>query len=119
MPKVLIVDDSPASLQLMAMTLQRNGFVVLTAAQGDDVVATAVRERADLVVLDIVLPGQNGFQLCRHLKQDDRTRAIPVILVSSKNTTLDKQWGLRQGAAAYLVKPFQPEEFLDCVQRLL
>ena len=119
MPKVLIVDDSPTYLHSMSTTLIRNGYLVLTADQGDDVLATVVRERPGLVVLDIVLPGQNGFQVCRKLKQDTRTRAVPIILISTKNTTLDKQWGLQQGADAYLVKPFEPDVFLDTVRRFL
>lgn len=119
MLKVLVIDDSPTTLHLMANTLQQNGFVVLTATQGDDALALALRERPDLLVLDIVLPGQNGFQICRKLKQDARTRTIPIVLVSTKDTALDKQWGLQQGADAYLVKPFDAEVFLDCVRRVM
>lgn len=93
-PKILVVDDSRTDLALMANVLRRAGYTVVLAADGDEALAKALAERPDCVVLDVVLPKQSGFQVCRRLRQMPQTRAIPIILVSVKNTTLDRQWGL-------------------------
>lgn len=118
-PKVLVVDDSWTDLTLIATPLRESGFEVVTAADGDEALEMVGAERPQCVVLDVVLPKQNGFQVCRKLKQSEASRHIPVILVSGKNTPLDKKWGLQQGADLYITKPFDKEELLMGVRALI
>jgi twitching motility two-component system response regulator PilH len=115
-PKVLVVDDSWTDLTLMASPLRENGFEVITAVDGDEAVEKVLTEQPQCVLLDVVLPRQNGFQVCRRLKQMDQSRHIPIILVSGKNTPLDVRWGLQQGADRYLTKPFSAEELISSVR---
>ncbi len=117
-PKVLVVDDSWTDLTLMASPLREGGFEVITAVDGDEAVEKALTEQPQCVLLDVVLPRQNGFQVCRRLKQMDQSRHIPIILISGKNTPLDVRWGLQQGADAYITKPFSKEELLSSVRSL-
>ena len=118
-PKVLVVDDSWTDLTLIATPLRQSGYEVVTAADGDEALEMVGSERPQCVVLDVVLPKQNGFQVCRKLKQNEASRHIPVILVSGKNTPLDKKWGLQQGADLYITKPFDKEELLTGVRALI
>jgi twitching motility two-component system response regulator PilH len=118
-PKVLVVDDSWTDLTLIATPLRESGYEVVTAADGDEALEMVGSERPQCVVLDVVLPKQNGFQVCRKLKQNEASRHIPVILVSGKNTPLDKKWGLQQGADLYITKPFDKEELLTSVRALI
>ncbi|HEX2346795.1 MAG TPA: response regulator [Ktedonobacterales bacterium] len=118
-PKVLVVDDSWTDLTLIATPLRESGYDVVTAADGDEALEMVGSERPQCVVLDVVLPKQNGFQVCRKLKQNEASRHIPVILVSGKNTPLDKKWGLQQGADLYITKPFDKEELLTSVRALI
>ncbi len=118
-PKVLVVDDSWTDLTLIATPLRESGYDVVTAADGDEALEMVGSERPQCVVLDVVLPKQNGFQVCRKLKQNEASRHIPVILASGKNTPLDKKWGLQQGADLYITKPFDKEELLTSVRTLI
>ena len=118
-PKVLVVDDSWTDLTLIATPLRESGYDVVTAADGDEALEMVGSERPQCVLLDVVLPKQNGFQVCRKLKQNEASRHIPVILVSGKNTPLDKKWGLQQGADLYITKPFDKEELLTSVRTLI
>jgi DNA-binding response OmpR family regulator len=119
MQKVLVVDDSFTELAMIATPLRNSGFDVVTAVDGDEAMEKVFRERPQCIVLDVVLPKQNGFQLCRKLKSLDASRNIPIILLSNKSTPLDKSWGLRQGADMYMTKPFSEEELVNNVRRLL
>jgi DNA-binding response OmpR family regulator len=118
-PKVLVVDDSWTDLTLMASPLRESGFEVITAVDGDEAVEKVLQEHPQCVLLDVVLPKQNGFQVCRRLKQMEQSRHIPVILVSGKNTDLDKRWGLQQGADMYITKPFSKEELVTSVRSVI
>ena len=118
-PKVLVVDDSWTDLTLIATPLRESGYDVVTAADGDEALEMVGSERPQCVVLDVVLRKQNGFQVCRKLKQSEASRHIPVILISGKNTALDKKWGLQQGADLYITKPFDKEELLTSVRALI
>jgi twitching motility two-component system response regulator PilH len=118
-PKVLVVDDSWTDLTLIASPLRESGYEVITAVDGDEAVEKVLQERPQLVVLDVILPKQNGFQLCRRLKQMEQSRGIPIILISGKNTPLDKRWGMQQGAEMYLTKPFSKEELIASVRSLV
>lgn len=117
-PKVLVVDDSWFDLNLIASPLRESGYEVVTAADGEEALEKVASERPQCIVLDVVLPKQNGFQVCRKLKQNDFSRHIPVILISAKNTPLDMKWGLQQGADLYIVKPFAKEQLLTSVRSL-
>ena len=117
--KILVVDDSWTELTLIATPLRNQGFDVVTAVDGDEALEKVFKERPQCIVLDVVLPKQNGFQLCRKLKSSDTSKHIPIILLTSKNTPLDKSWGLRQGADMYMTKPFSEDELLNNVRQLL
>lgn len=117
--KVLVVDDSWTDLTLIATPLRESGFEVITAVDGDEAIEKVLNEHPQCVVLDVILPRQNGFQLCRKIKHMEQSRNIPVILLSSKNTALDKRWGLQQGADLYLTKPFNRDELVASVRRLV
>jgi DNA-binding response OmpR family regulator len=117
--KVLVVDDSWSQLTLIATPLRESGYDVIIANDGEEAYEKVLTERPDCVVLDVVLPRQNGFQLCRRLKRTEQSRDIPVILISSKGTPVDIQWGMQQGADAYITKPFRPEDLLANVARVM
>lgn len=117
--KVLVVDDSWTELAMIAMPLRNSGFEVVTAADGDEALEKVFKEHPHCIVLDVVLPKQNGFQLCRKLKNFEASKHIPIILLSSKNTPVDKSWGLRQGADVYMTKPFNGDDLVASVRSLL
>ncbi|HLJ81223.1 MAG TPA: response regulator [Ktedonobacterales bacterium] len=119
MPRVLVVDDSWTDLTLIATPLRESGYDVITAVDGEEALEKVLQERPQCVVLDVILPKQNGFQLCRKLKQMEQSRDIPIILISAKNTPLDKRWGLQQGADLYMTKPFSKDELLASVRSLV
>jgi twitching motility two-component system response regulator PilH len=103
----------------MALALQNKGYTILTATDGEQALEQARDKHPHLVLLDIVLPKKNGYQVCRQLKSGQETKSIKVILVSSKNQESDRFWGMRQGADEYLTKPFQATELVASVERNL
>ena len=105
MARILIVDDSPTEMSKMAKMLEKSGHEVLQATNGADGVALARQEKPDAVLMDIVMPGLNGFQATRQLMKDPETSAIPVIVVTTKDQETDKVWAKRQGAVDYITKP--------------
>ncbi len=116
--KILVVDDSWTELTMIVTPLRNSGFEVVTAVDGDEAVEKVFKEHPQCIILDVVLPKQNGFQVCRKLKGLEISRHIPIILLTSKNTALDKSWGLRQGADLYVTKPFDSNELVANVRRL-
>ena len=110
--KVLVVDDSKTELMFMTDLLQKNGFAVKTAEGADDAFRRLAEEKPDLILMDVVMPGQNGFQLTRAITRDPRFVNVPVIMCTSKNQETDKVWGMRQGARDYIVKPVDPTELM-------
>jgi twitching motility two-component system response regulator PilH len=114
--KILIVDDSPTVRELITDALKSKGFQILTASDGEKAINIAQKESPNLILLDVVMPGQNGFQVCRQLKTGDLTKDIKVILVTSKNQKSDRFWGLKQGADDYLIKPFEKSDLLKCIE---
>ena len=119
MAKVMVVDDAYSELQVMETILRSAGHEVVTCLDGDQLEDKIVKERPDLVLLDIVMPKRNGFEALRGLRKDERTKETRVVVVSSKNQESDRVWGLRQGADEYLPKPFTPEQLLAVVRRFL
>lgn len=117
MKKVLVVDDSAAELKLIESVLEQGGFRTTLLSDPSRVEETIESERPNIILLDVVMPGRNGFQVCRELKNHEVYGAIPVILVSSKNSASDKYWGEQQGANGYVCKPFTPDELIRAVKR--
>ena len=118
MARILIVDDSPSQLLGIQRIVEKLGHQILTATDGAAGVETARAELPDLVLMDVVMPGLNGYQATRTLTRDEATKGIPVIVCTSKGQETDKIWGLRQGAIDYLVKPLNPEELLKRIAAL-
>ncbi|PSB07692.1 two-component system response regulator [Pleurocapsa sp. CCALA 161] len=119
MNKVLIVEDSLVERTAIALILNRAGFKVQTIDNGEEVQAKIASCRPDVIILDVILPGRSGFEICRYLKANPEMSKIPIIFCSSKTTELDKFWGLRQGAAAYLTKPLADNELLQTIGQLV
>ena len=119
MGKVMVVDDAYSDLKLMESILRTGGHQVVTLVDGEALEDRVSSERPDLLLLDIVLPKRNGFELLRSLKKNAQTRTTPIVLVSSKNQDSDKAWGRRQGADDYLSKPFTSDELLTMVGRFV
>lgn len=118
MAKVLIVDDSPTESRKLTSLLEKNGHDVITADSGEAGVKKAKAELPQLVLMDIVMPGLNGFQATRQLSKAPETSSIPVIIVTTKNQETDRVWGMRQGAKAYLTKPIDESELLSAIQKV-
>jgi len=116
--KILIVDDSPTDRQFLSDMLAKSGFNITTAESAEDAMNKVKQSRPDLVLMDIVLPGQNGFQATRTLTRDEATKSIPVILCTSKGQETDRVWGMRQGARDYIVKPVNQADLLAKIAAL-
>lgn len=116
--KILVVDDSPTERHFLVELLSKNGYQVVTAESGEEGITKAKAELPDLVIMDVVMPGLNGYQATRTLTRDDDTKNIPVFVCTTKSQETDKIWGLRQGAQDYLVKPVNPDELLAKIAAL-
>jgi two-component system, chemotaxis family, response regulator PixH len=119
MNTALIVEDCLVERTAIALILNRAGFEVQTVNNGEEVQAKIASCQPDVIILDVILPGRSGFEICRHLKANPEMSKIPIIFCSSKATELDKFWGLRQGAAAYLTKPLADNELLRTIGQLV
>ena len=117
--KILIVEDSPTYLRQISNMLQNLGYRTITANDGEEALEKAVAEQPDLVLLDIILPKKNGFQVCRQLKTTPATRDIKIIMLTSKTQDSDRFWGLKQGADEYLSKPVDEELLLANLSKFL
>ncbi|QNA90403.1 response regulator [Massilia sp. Dwa41.01b] len=116
--KVLIVDDSPTERYYLTDILVKNGFSVSTAESGEDALSKIRADRPHLILMDVVMPGSNGFQVTRSIVKDPEFANVPVIICSSKNQETDRIWGIRQGAKDYFVKPVDPEQLLARIAEL-
>ena len=116
--KILLVDDSKTELHYLSEILLKKGYVVRTAENGEEAMQRLAEEKPDLILMDVVMPGQNGFQLTRAITRDERFSDVPVIMCTSKNQETDKVWGIRQGARDYVVKPVKAEELLAKIKAL-
>jgi twitching motility two-component system response regulator PilH len=119
MAKILLIEDSPTDTAVLTQLLERNGHQVLASANAEDGIELCKREQPALVLMDLVLPGMNGFQATRALSRDADTSAIPVLIVSTKGMETDKAWGMRQGAKGYIVKPPVESELMQQINSLL
>jgi twitching motility two-component system response regulator PilH len=118
MAKILIVDDSPTELHVLTKILRQAGHEALTASDGETGIATAKEQYPDAILMDVVMPGINGFQATRKLSRDPKTKHIPVLMVTTKDQDTDREWGLRQGAKGYLVKPVKGPDLLQKISEL-
>lgn len=116
--KVLVVDDSATERHVLGDILGKKGFQVVYAESGEQAVAKAKTELPDLILMDVVMPGMNGFQATRAISHDDVTKHIPIIICSTKGQETDKIWGLRQGAKDYITKPVSADELLGKIAAL-
>ena len=119
MAKILIVDDSPTELHVLSKILKQGGHDTITAADGEAGILAAHQQSPDAILMDVVMPGINGFQATRKLSRDPVTQHIPVLMVTTKDQETDKEWGMRQGAKGYLVKPVDGRELLQKLGELL
>ncbi len=115
MAKVLIVDDSPTETHKLTSMLEKHGHSVVSAGNGTAGVSCAKAELPDVVLMDVVMPGLNGFQATRQLSKAKETANIPVIMVTTKDQETDRVWGMRQGAKAYLTKPIEESELIKTI----
>lgn len=116
--KVLVVDDSKTELMYMTDLLQKNGFSVKTAENAEDAFRRLAEDKPDLILMDVVMPGQNGFQLTRAISRDPLYSDIPIIMCTSKNQETDRVWGMRQGARDYITKPVDATDLMVKIKAL-
>ena len=119
MSTILVVDDSLTEMQVITSCLKKGGLNVETASSSEEALAKISSQKPDAIVLDVVLPGRSGFELCRDLKAEAGTSAIPVVMCSTKGSDMDKFWGKKQGADAYITKPIDQEQLLQTVKQLI
>lgn len=115
---VLIVDDSKTELMYLSEMLKKSGYAVVTAENAEDAHRRLEQSKPDLILLDVVMPGQNGFQLTRAISRDPRYADVPIILCTSKNQETDRVWGMRQGARDYITKPVDQAELMGKIKAL-
>jgi len=119
MAKVLIVDDSPTEVHILKSFLDKNGHEVLVAQDGKTGIEVAQSEKPDIILMDVVMPGVNGFQATRKLSRNSETANIPVVMVTTKSQETDRIWGMRQGAVDYLVKPVKEKVLTEKIAEIL
>ncbi len=116
--KVLVIDDSKTELMYISDVLQKNGMVVKTAEGAEEAMRRLAEDRPDLILMDVVMPGQNGFQLTRSLSRSPEYADIPILLCTSKDLETDRVWGMRQGARDYITKPVSPQLLIEKIKAL-
>lgn len=119
MARILIAEDSETDLQFVKNALRETGHSFIIARDGEEAEAKVRSEVPDLIILDVIMPKKNGFQVCRDLKKDNHYKQIPIVLVTSKSQESDKFWGMKQGADEYITKPFEPNDLLKIINKLL
>lgn len=119
MKRVLVVDDSTTETHHISNILNKHGYEVVAAETGEAGVEIAKKESPDLVLMDIVMPGINGFQATRQLHRDPQTKSIPVVMVTTKNQDSDREWSRKQGAKGYLVKPVPEKDLINTIETIL
>jgi twitching motility two-component system response regulator PilH len=119
MTTIMIVDDSAMIREMVCEHLKQQGLTVVEAFDGADAIEKVKASLPDLVVTDVVMPNKNGYELCRWLKGDPKASKIPVIMCTTKSEEFDRYWGMKQGADAYITKPYNPDELLTAIKQLL
>ena len=119
MGTVLVVEDSRTQREMISEMLKKSGLSVIVAGDGVEALEQIQGHHPDLVVLDIIMPRMNGYEVCRRLKGDSKTEKLAVVMCSAKNEEFDRYWGIKQGADAYISKPFHPQELVGTVKQLL
>jgi DNA-binding response OmpR family regulator len=117
--RILVVDDEIYIVHILEFTLTMEGYEVLTASDGEEALRKVEQDRPDLIVLDIMMPKLDGYEVCRKLREDEDFRSIPVVLLSAKGRPIDRETGLEVGADDYIVKPFSPRRLLEKIRDLL
>jgi DNA-binding response OmpR family regulator len=117
--RILVVDDEIYIVHILEFTLTMEGYEVITAGDGEEALRKMEQERPDLVVLDIMMPKLDGYEVCRRLREDEEFRMVPVILLSAKGRPIDRETGMEVGADDYMVKPFSPRRLLEKIRELL
>lgn len=118
MTTVLLVEDSLTQAEVLSRYLQQAGLIVVSVTSGEEAQIKLQLQKPDLVILDVILPGQSGFELCRELKSNSSTQQIPVVICSTKKTEADKIWGSMLGADAYLPKPIDQQKLMQTIRQL-
>lgn len=119
MGTALVVDDSATEREILVGYLQQAGISVSTANSGEEALEKINSNQPDLIVLDVVLPGRSGFEVCREIKGQEKTKNIPIIICSTKGSEMDKFWGMKQGADAYIPKPVDQQELISTAKKLI
>jgi DNA-binding response OmpR family regulator len=117
--RILVADDEVYIVHILEFSLNMEGYDVISATSGEEALHRIERERPDLIVLDVMMPGLNGYEVCRRLRADERTREIPIIFLTAKDTLADRDFGLGLGANAYITKPFGPRKLIEAIDNLL
>jgi twitching motility two-component system response regulator PilH len=116
MGTILIVEDTLSEMELMTHYLRESGYSVISAVSAKEALNLAIEQKPDVIVTDIVMPGMSGFELCRNLKKNPATEKVPVVICTSKNQEIDRLWGMKQGADAYITKPFTREQLVRAIK---
>jgi len=116
---ILIIDDSPTDVRVFTTLLERAGHVVHSVGNAEDGIERVRSQQPDLVIMDVIMPGMNGFQATRTLSRDPATANVPIVMISTKSMETDRVWGLRQGARAFITKPVNERDLLACINDLL
>lgn len=116
---VLIIDDSPTEVHVFKSILEKHNIQVSVATNGEEGIVMATEVNPDLILMDVVMPGKNGFQATRDLRRNPQTSSIPVIIITTKDQETDKIWGMRQGASDYIVKPANEQDLIDRIHKAL
>lgn len=119
MGTILVVEDTPSEMELMRHYLQESGCMVISAITAQEALDKAIQQTPDVIVTDVVMPGMSGFELCRSLKKQPETQNVPIVICTSKNQEIDRLWGMKQGADAYLTKPFTREQLVQSVMAVM
>lgn len=116
MGTILVVEDTLSELELMSHYLREGGYNVINAVGAQEALNKVLEQKPDVIITDVVMPGMSGFELCRHLKSHPDTEKVPIVICSSKDQEIDRLWGMKQGADAYLTKPFTREQILRAIK---
>jgi chemotaxis family two-component system response regulator PixH len=116
MGTILVVEDTLSEMELMSHYLRESGYSVINAVSAKEAINLAIEQKPDVIVTDVVMPGMSGFELCRSLKKHPATEKVPIVICTSKNQEIDRLWGMKQGADAYVTKPFTREQLIRAVK---